>query len=66
MNLSHLVRAALPFVLGSLLAQAGPVNGWLNWRGPRHDSVSAEKGLPTKIDAANPLWATDFPGQSTP
>ena len=66
MNLPHLVRAVLPLVLGSFLAQAGPVTGWLNWRGARHDSVSAEKGLPTKIDAASPLWSVEFPGQSTP
>jgi outer membrane protein assembly factor BamB len=43
-----------------------PVSGWLNWRGPSQDSVSAETSLPTKIDAAKPLWSDDFPGQSAP
>ncbi len=42
------------------------VSGWLNWRGPRQDSVSQEKGLPSKIEAAKPLWSVDFPGQSAP
>ncbi len=66
MNLSSLLRGTWPLVLGSFLAQAGPVNGWLNWRGPLHDSVSAEKGLPTRIDGTKPLWSQEFPGQSTP
>lgn len=66
MNVSNLFRSALPVLLGSFLAQAAPVQGWLNWRGPLHDSVSAEKGLPTAIKASDALWSTDFPGQSTP
>ena len=66
MNVSNLFRSALPVLLGSFLAQAAPVQGWLNWRGPLHDSVSAEKGLPTAIKASEALWSTDFPGQSTP
>ena len=66
MNVSNLFRSALPVLLGSFLAQAAPVQGWLNWRGPLHDSVSAEKGLPTAIKASEALWSTEFPGQSTP
>ena len=66
MNVSNLFRSALPVLLGSFLAQAAPVQGWLNWRGPLHDSVSAEKGLPATIKASDALWSTDFPGQSTP
>lgn len=41
-------------------------DGWLTWRGPQGTSVSAEKGLPSKVDAKAPLWSIDFPGQSTP
>jgi outer membrane protein assembly factor BamB len=66
MNISNLFRSALPVLLGSFLAQAAPVQGWLNWRGPLHDSVSAEKGLPSTIKASEALWSTEFPGQSTP
>src|SRR5262245_11764734 len=54
----------------SLLAwqtvDSAPVKGWLSWRGPNQTGYSLEKGLPDKIDAAQPLWTADFPGQSTP
>lgn len=53
--------AAAVFFAFSLSAD---VTGWLTWRGPTQDSVSTEKGLPSKIDAAAPLWTADFPGQS--
>jgi outer membrane protein assembly factor BamB len=39
--------------------------GWFNWRGPNQNGTSAEKNLPTNLDAAHPLWVADFPGQST-
>jgi outer membrane protein assembly factor BamB len=42
------------------------VSGWLNWRGPNHNSITEEKGLPTKLDPAATLWTANFPGQSTP
>ena len=42
------------------------VNGWLAWRGPAQNGTSPETGLPDKVDAKNPLWIADFPGQSTP
>jgi outer membrane protein assembly factor BamB len=45
---------------------AGPVQGWLTWRGPNQNGFSAEKNLPDKIDAKDALWVADFPGQSTP
>ncbi len=47
-------------------AQAAPVQGWLNWRGPQQNGSSTETGLPDKVDPAHPLWMVDFPGQSTP
>lgn len=57
-------------LLGLLLtlgwAGAAPVKGWLSWRGPHQTGYSLEKGLPEKIDAGQPLWTADYPGQSTP
>lgn len=47
-------------------AATGGVHGWLDWRGPTQDGVSAEKGLPEKVDAKSALWVADFPGQSAP
>ena len=41
-------------------------DGWLTWRGPTGLSVSAETGLPAKIEANAATWSKDFPGQSTP
>jgi len=45
---------------------AAGVHGWLDWRGPYQTGVSAEKGLPDKLDAQHPLWTANFPGQSAP
>ncbi|HEX8310922.1 MAG TPA: PQQ-binding-like beta-propeller repeat protein [Chthoniobacteraceae bacterium] len=47
-------------------AASGPVQGWLDWRGPFQTGVSLEKGLPEKIDEKTALWTADFPGQSAP
>src|SRR6185503_4710784 len=47
-------------------AAAAPVQGWLAWRGPNQTGHSLEKGLPDKINGAQPLWTADYPGQSTP
>ncbi|MEO6034663.1 MAG: PQQ-binding-like beta-propeller repeat protein [Verrucomicrobiota bacterium] len=54
------------FLTCSLSLRAAPVRGWLNWRGPQQNGMSLEKNLPDTIDAKNPLWIADFPGQSTP
>ena len=62
-------RAAIGLTAGVTLisvAQAQPVHGWLNWRGPDQSGASHETGLPDKVDPQHPLWITDFPGQSTP
>ena len=45
---------------------AGPVHGWLTWRGPDQNGASLEKNLPDKVDAGHPLWTANLPGQSTP
>jgi outer membrane protein assembly factor BamB len=39
--------------------------GWFSWRGPSQNGASAEKNLPSTLDAGHPLWTADFPGQST-
>lgn len=62
-------RALVELTLGAMLisgAQAEPVSGWLNWRGPDQNGASRETGLPDKVDPQHPLWVADFPGQSTP
>jgi outer membrane protein assembly factor BamB len=53
-------------VLVAVSLDAAAVKGWLSWRGPNQTGYSLEKGLPDKIDAAQPLWTADYPGQSTP
>jgi outer membrane protein assembly factor BamB len=61
---------ALPAAL--LLAFLAPpsataaAKGWLYWRGPNDNGTSSEKGLPEKLDAAQPLWVADLAGKSTP
>ncbi|HEX3718556.1 MAG TPA: PQQ-binding-like beta-propeller repeat protein [Verrucomicrobiae bacterium] len=55
-------------LLGIFLAnhcQSAPATGWFNWRGPNQNGTSAEKNLPSAVDAAHPLWTADFPGMST-
>jgi hypothetical protein len=47
-------------------AKAATPQGWFSWRGPSQNGTSLETGLPDKVDAAKPLWAVDFPGQSAP
>jgi outer membrane protein assembly factor BamB len=66
MKFLPLFPAVLCLLTGVSLIHAGPVSGWLNWRGSAQNSVSTEKGLPTRIDAKDAVWAADFPGQSTP
>jgi len=48
----------------ALPAIAGPVHGWLSWRGPEQTGVSRETGLPSKLSVQDTLWVADFPGQS--
>ena len=52
--------------LATVASQAGPVHGWLSWRGPEQSGVSRETGLPDKVSAQDALWVADFPGQSAP
>ncbi|MHB8521619.1 MAG: outer membrane protein assembly factor BamB family protein [Limisphaerales bacterium] len=67
---SFLPRALSAGVVGALMLTsslpAAPVRGWLNWRGPQQNGMSLETGLPDTVDAHQPLWTADLPGQSTP
>jgi outer membrane protein assembly factor BamB len=62
-------RLAAPlclFLLGPTLARG---DNWPHWRGPNHDGISQEKGLPAELDPAKNLaWKLALPGMgsSTP
>ncbi len=60
------VLSAFSILLATASLHAAPVKGWLNWRGPNQNGASLEKGLPETLDAKNPLWRAEFPGQSCP
>jgi outer membrane protein assembly factor BamB len=56
---------------GAFLALAGPAfaDNWPQWRGPKNDGLSPEKGLPTEFGPdKNVAWKTKLPGRgsSTP
>lgn len=45
-------------------AAAAPAEDWSQWRGPRADGTSLERGLPTSWDAQKGVcWSTELPGQ---
>ncbi len=62
-NVHFAIGASLLLSVAAL--SAAPVQGWLAWRGPEQNGVSPEKGLPTELDPAKPLWKAPFPGAST-
>src|SRR5215467_4244884 len=46
-----------------LLPGAAPAENWPGWRGPDHDGVSPEKGLPTRWSTTeNVRWKAELPG----
>jgi outer membrane protein assembly factor BamB len=50
-----------------IAAEAAPVTGWLDRRGPEQTGVSRETGLPDRIaSASDALWVADWGGLSTP
>jgi outer membrane protein assembly factor BamB len=57
-----------PLLLTILLTapSIAEVTGWLDWRGPIQAGASLEKGLPEKLDPANPLWSYPIQGAGTP
>jgi outer membrane protein assembly factor BamB len=65
-----IVQAVKLGLVGLLCVSPGAraaVQGWLDWRGPQQNGVSAETGLPEKITRPEEaLWTVPLPGQSTP
>ena len=58
-NLKHLV-AALCLLLTTAI---GLAEDWPQWRGPRHNGVSMDSGLPTEwSESQNVLWKVQLPG----
>ncbi len=69
----HPCSSVAKMVFGLLLAlttiaHAGPVTGWLQWRGPQQTGVSTDPHLPTDCEPAGPnlLWTYDLCGRGTP
>lgn len=56
------LAVGLTALMGS--AALADVQGWLNWRGPGANGISAEKGLPTTL--TKPLWSVKLAGGGTP
>ena len=53
-------------LLGLLTASTGFADNWPQWRGPRHDAVSREPGLPAEwSDTKNVLWKAPLPGMAS-
>ena len=50
----------------SLLTPLSKADNWPHWRGPNHDGVSAEKGLPVEwSEEKNVAWKFELPGGSS-
>ena len=59
------LRTLLPFLIAGLLPAAAFAEDWPHWRGPTHDGVSAETGLPVEWDTENGIvWKTPMPAWS--
>ena len=50
-------------LLITLTAATLHAENWPQWRGPRLDGTSLDKGFPKKIEASNTLWRTELPGE---
>ena len=62
-------RLLLAATVCAALAAPASADNWPQWRGPKNDGTSAEKGLPTEWGAEkNVVWKLKMPGQgsSTP
>lgn len=46
-----------------LLSASVHAENWPQWRGPRTDGTSLDKGFPVKMDAENLNWRTPIPGE---
>lgn len=57
------MRLALPLVLALSFSSSLIAENWPQWRGPRTDGTSLDKGFPTKVDSSTILWRTELPGE---
>ena len=56
-------RLLIPVLLVGVLAAPASADNWPQWRGPKNDGHSAEKGLPTEWSAEkNVVWKLKMPG----
>ena len=68
-GLCGLVRSGVCWMCFCLLAVVGRAENWPQWRGPRGDGVSVERGLPHAWSREqNVRWRVELPaaGNSTP
>ncbi len=57
------MKRLLFLVFASILAFAARAENWPEWRGPRLDGTSVERGIPTRWSATeNIAWRTELPG----
>ena len=60
------MKETIPFILFCLLTGSTFADNWPHWRGPNHDGVSAEKGLPVEWGGEkNIAWKFELPGGSS-
>ena len=52
-----------PFLFFALLTVHLHAENWPQWRGPRLDGRSQDKGFPTRISDSNTRWKTELPGE---
>jgi len=59
------LRTLLPFLIAGLLPATLAAEDWPHWRGPTHDGVSGETGLPVEWDTENGIvWKLSMPAWS--
>ena len=59
------LRTLLPFLIAGLLPATLAAEDWPHWRGPTHDGVSGETGLPVEWDTENGVvWKVPMPAWS--
>ncbi len=61
----HSLTDMRPLILITLLgcSTMAQAEDWPQWRGPRLDGTSLDKGFPTKLDSSTLAWRTELPGE---
>lgn len=59
----HSMRSVLTLAFALSFGSSLLAENWPQWRGPRTDGTSLDKGFPTQVDASNILWRTELPGE---